>query len=252
MPILNHFITEKIIRPLKKPVWYAVHSLTGIKMQMTTHYHDASMFSASFRVPFNKVKKLLPSTKLLPIELYPGVAEILIQANEFRHIDILYPYNEVAIAIPISYQIESRTTIPFALWYIYLPVSTEDGRWGGVENYGFPKFVAEIKIDNNSNTAQCNLIHEGSKIITLKVKAANTQFQEWAVNNISPKDGHLIYSLFTVKGHRGIDETPGGGSITFGDHPIAKELQSLDMEVTSFRHIYVPKAEAVLSVGREI
>lgn len=173
MPLIYHLISEKIIRPIKKPIWYAIHSLTGIKMQMTTHYHDASMFNASFRVPLDKVKKLLPSTKLLPIELNPGVAEILVQANEFRHIDILFPYNEVVIAIPVSCQIESKTSIPLALWYLYLPVSTEDSRWGGVENYGFPKFVAEIKIDSNTNTPQCHLMHEGSKIMTLKVNAKN-------------------------------------------------------------------------------
>jgi hypothetical protein len=94
-------------------------------------------------------------------------------------------------------------------------------------------------------------MHEGRKIMNLKVNAISTKFQEWEINNISIKNDHLIHSLFTVKGQRGIDETPGGGSITFGDHPIAKELQSLDMEVTSFRHVYIPKAEAILCVGSE-
>jgi hypothetical protein len=45
-------------------------------------------------------------------------------------------------------------------------------------------------------------MQEGSEIMTLKVKEISTKFQEWEFNNISLKDGHLIYSLFTVKGQR--------------------------------------------------
>jgi len=252
MSRVNQFINEAIIRPIKKPVWYAVHSLTGIRMQMTTRFIDCSMFNASFRVPLDKVRTFLPSPKLLPIECYPGVAEILIHANEFRHVDILYPYNEVAIAIPVSYQIGSKTKISSGLWYLHLPVSTEDACWPGVENYGYPKFVAEIEFDYSSDTPLCNLMHKGNKILTIKVKALNTLFQEWESDNITMKDGRLIHSSFCVKGQRGIDETQGGASISFGDHPIAEELQSLLMEFTSFRHSYMPKVEAILSIGREI
>ena len=252
MSRISQLISEGIVRPIKKPVWYTVHALTGIRMQMTTRFLDASMFNASFRVPLDKVRKLVPSPKLLPIECSPGVAEILIGANEFRHVDILYPYNEVAITIPVSYQTGSKTVISSGEWFIHLPVSTEDARWGGVENYGYPKFVAEIKFDFNSNTPQCTLMHKGSKILTIKVKAISTLFQEWKYDNITMKDGRFLHSSFSVKGQRGIDETPGGAFISLGDHPIAEELQSLNMEFTSFRHAYMPKVEAILSVGREI
>ena len=89
------FVTERILRPIKKPVWYVVHAVSGIRMQMPTHYFDASMVNASFRVPIEKVKGLLPCPELVPLECAPEFAEILIAANEFRHMDILYPYNEV-------------------------------------------------------------------------------------------------------------------------------------------------------------
>ena len=252
MARINRIISEFIIRPIKKPVWYAVHSLTGIRMQMTTRILDGSMFSASFRVPFNKAKKLMPSPKISPIEYSPGFAEIIIQANEFRHIDILYPYNEVAVAIPISYHIGSKNSISSGLWYLHLPVSTEDARWGGVENYGFPKFVAEIEFDSNINTQQCTVTHNGGNILTIKAKTIDTQFQEWKYDNITMNDGRLLHSSLSVKGQKGIDETVGGAIISFGDHPIAEELQSLEMGFTSFRHAYMPKIQAILSIAHEI
>lgn len=252
MARINRLISEQIIRPIKKPLWYAVHSLTGIRMQMTTRILDGSMFSASFKVPLDKAKKIMPSEKILPIEYSSGLAEIYILANEFRHIDILYPYNEVAVAIPISYQSGGKNSISSGLWYLHLPVSTEDGRWGGVENYGYPKFVAEIEFDFRSDTKQCTVTHKGSKILTIKAKATGTLFQEWKYDNITMKDGRLLHSSLSVKGQKGIDETPGGASVSFGDHPIAEELQSLKMEFTSFRHAYMPKIQAILSIAREI
>lgn len=221
-------------------------------MQMTTRILEGSMFSASFRVPFDKVKNLMPSPKILPVEYSPGLTEIIIQANEFRHINILYPYNEVAVAIPVSCQTGSKNTVSYGRWYLHLPVSTEDGRWAGVENYGYPKFVAEIVFDFNSDTPQCTVTHKGNKILTIKAKALGTQFQEWKYDNITMKDGRLLHSSLYVKGQKGIDETPGGASISFGEHPIATELQLLEMENTSFRHDYMPTIEAILSIAREI
>jgi len=120
MSRINLLINELIIRPIKKPVWYAVHSLTGMRMQMATRILDGSMFSASFRVPLDKVNQLMPSPKISPIEHSPGLAEILILVNQFRHIDILYPYNEVAVAIPIYYQIGSKNSISSGLWYLHV------------------------------------------------------------------------------------------------------------------------------------
>ncbi|MFO7671721.1 MAG: acetoacetate decarboxylase family protein [Bacteroidales bacterium] len=252
MSRIHQIVAERIIRPLKRPVWYKVHSLTGLRMQMATHIHDAFMFSASFRAPLEKVRERIPSPKLMPIECSPGMTEIIVQANEFRHIDILYPYNEVAISVPVSYQTGSNPTPSSGFWYLHLPVSTEDGRWGGVENYGYPKFVAEIEFDLSSDYPQCTLRHNGNIIFTLKVKALPTLFKEWKYDNITMRDGRLLHSSLSVKGQRGMDEMPGGASISFGDHPIALELQSLKMESRSFRHEYMPEAEAILSVGREI
>ncbi len=50
MSRIHQIVAERIIRPLKRPVWYAVHSLTGLRIQMATHTHDAFMFSSSLRM----------------------------------------------------------------------------------------------------------------------------------------------------------------------------------------------------------
>ena len=46
---LGRALTEAVVRPAKKPIWYAVHALTGKRIQITTRYLDGTMFAASFR-----------------------------------------------------------------------------------------------------------------------------------------------------------------------------------------------------------
>lgn len=145
-PNLNQIVTESVFRPLKKPIWYTVHALTGIRMQMPAYYIDGSMFSASFQAPVDKVQLLLPSSKLSPVECSIGKGEILILTNEFRHIDILYPYNEVAITIPVSYQPGEGIPSLLGMWYLHMPVTTEDARWPGVENLGVSQICCENTI----------------------------------------------------------------------------------------------------------
>lgn len=248
--VFRRVLTETVLRPIKKPIWYAVHALTGIRIQTTAHYLDATMFSASFKAPLDKICRILPSLKLVPAESSPGFATIVIAANDFRHIDILYPYKEVAIMIPIFFKMKREELQSAGLWYMHLPVSTEDARWPGVENYGFPKFVADITID--SDVPECRLTHRGHEILSLRVKKTRTQFEQWELNNVTKRNEEYIYSTFSVEGERGISETKGGGSLSLGNHEIGKELRDLQIDLSSFRHEYVPKADAVLIAGKEV
>jgi hypothetical protein len=156
----------------------------------------------------------------------------------------------VAIAIPAHLDLGHTEPQIHALWYLHLPVSTEDARWGGVENYGFPKFVAEIRI--NSDPPECRLTDEGHGILTLKVRKLEASFQEWAVSNVMMQGGKLIRSTLGIAGQRGMDETAGGGSLSFGDHPMAEKMNQLQVELSSFRHEYCPKVEATLGPGKEL
>jgi hypothetical protein len=246
------FVTERILRPIKKPVWYVVHAVSGIRMQMPTHYFDASMFNASFRVPLEKVKGLLPCPEIVPLECAPEFAEILIAANEFRHMDILYPYNEVDIAIPVSYGPTKNKVVASALWHLHLPVSTEDARWPGVQNYGFPKFVCQIDISHTAVSSQCVLMHEHRKVLSLSVKKVDTTYARWEVRNVTLRSGRVILSVFSAQGQKGVDQSPGGASLSFGDHPIAEQLGALRIESTSFRHECMPKAEGTLGIAQVI
>lgn len=239
-------------RPISQPVWSIIHSLTRIKILSNTHYLDLSMFGARFRAPIDKLSARLPSKVLSPIETSPGIGELMILANDFRRIDLLSPYRELAIAIPVLYHNETTTESFPALWYLYLPVTSKKALWGGVKNFGFPKFIADIKMTNTDRESSCILVEKGSEILTVNVKKSDTAKSEWKLENITKLDGNLIKSTLLLEGQRCIRNISGGASLSLGKHRIANELFEMGIELQSSSIEYVPQAQAILKNTREV
>jgi hypothetical protein len=240
-------IRNTVYRVVNKPVFYSVYRLTGIRLQSEVLYHDFSLMGAVFNIPAPLAKKILPSNKLIPVERAGGVADINLYGLEYRWMDILLPYNEFAICIPVVYKADKEAEELSGYYYIYLPVTTEDSRWGGVENLGLPKFLADISFEDTSKSRSCTLKADGKEIITLKVNKLPTQLQSWEFNNFGIRDRKLVRNMFNVHGQRGISDATGGAQYTLGDHPIAEKLRALEISQVSVQNEYVPQAQAVLS-----
>jgi len=240
-------LKNAVVKRIKKPVFYSVYRLTGIRLQHEVHYSDLSMIGAVFNISAPAVKGILPSTKLLPVERAKGVTDIHFVALEYRSIDIVFPYNEFAICIPVIYKINKQSRELQGYYYLYLPVTTEDARWGGVENLGLPKFVAEISFIDTDEIRSCTLNVAGKEVITLKVNKLPTASKSWEFTNFGIRDKKLVKNLFQVRGQGGTSTTAGGATYTLGDHPISENLLALEIGQISVRHDYVPQAQAVLT-----
>jgi len=240
-------IKNAIVKSIKKPVFYSLYKLTGIRLQLDVHYSDLSMIGAVFNISSYAARDILPSNNLLPVERTNGITEIKFTALEYRSIDILFPYNEFAITIPVIYKQNEQSKEQHGYYYLYLPVTTEDARWGGVENLGFPKFVAKISFSETDKVRSCILEADGKEIITLKVNKLPTELKSWEFNNFGVRDGKLLKNTFKMHGQGGISTAVGGVTFSLGNHPIAEKLQALDIGQTSIQYEYVPKAQAVLS-----
>lgn len=240
-------IRNAVVKRIRKPVWYFVYRLTGVRLQTPTRYLDLSMIGARFTVPALKAKGVLPSNKLTPIERTPGIAELDLLAWEYRRVDILFPYNGFAIFIPVVYNRNDKAQELPGYYFLYLPVTTEDARWGGVEIYGFPKFLAEIGFEDTAESRSCRLRAKGKNIIILEVKKLTIQSQSWDICCLTVKGRELVRSIFQVQGQRGSSDAPGGATFTLGDHPIAEELRALGIDQTSFQHEYLPQGQALFS-----
>ena len=108
---------------------------TGVRIGLPRRYYDWSGILAHFPVPAAAVRKLLPTNKLKPAQLVPGIAMLSLMAIEYRKIADVPPYNEFAIMVPVLY--EPTVNIPglplvlphwfkrFGLYVHHMPVTTQ-------------------------------------------------------------------------------------------------------------------------------
>lgn len=80
---------------------------------------------------------------------------MVFSAYEYRKTDA-DPYNEVSIAIMATFQQRQIPGVTLAVqamrhrftsYVWHLPVTTERARVGGVELFGYPKFIADISFE---------------------------------------------------------------------------------------------------------
>ncbi|MGD8465362.1 MAG: acetoacetate decarboxylase family protein [Anaerolineae bacterium] len=243
-------IWSRFVRATKKPVWYAVHRLTGKRMGMPVHYLDMTLASGVFRLDAEQAAQLVSKERFVPSIAEDGLARCHVSALEYRNIDILYPYNELAITIPGRMRgVDRETELEY---YLHLPVTTEDARWPGVEVFGFPKFLAAIDFQQSEGEIICSLGLAGQEVLRLQVSKGETTEDEWEVANLTFLQGEPVLSTFRGYGQRHASDVPGGAKLHLGAHEMAQELGAAGLELTSVAHTYCPEMRALLSTPTKL
>jgi len=183
-------------------------------------------------------------------------------AFEYRRTDI-DPYNEFSISIPITFR---KMSIPvlsvlgmaarryFTAYVWQLPVTTERARRGGVDMYGYPKFLADITFRKEGGMLACDLSEGGASILTLKGKLLKTRKEK--VNRFktfSMKDGvPLVANVYMNPIEFGLSVLPGAASLTLGGHRISQQLRELNLSASPIFFQYMPIMEAILYGPRNL
>jgi hypothetical protein len=220
--------------------------VAGRRVQFPVRYYEATTMGATFVAPLDRVQRVLPSSKLEPVQPAPGMALVYLGAYAYRRIEGLAPYNEFGVLVPCTYK-ESVDApgLPGSFFY-HLPVTTEEARLGGVEIYGFPKFVAEIGFEDGEQACHCRVSEGGQEIITLQVNKLPTAPQTSESYCYTLKDGQLVRTRVQSQGEAGASEVGGGAWFALGDHPVAEQIRALAIRETSVGHRYAPKVQMLL------
>jgi hypothetical protein len=234
---------------------------TGLRVQLPIRFLDWSAIIGGFTAPADRLQELLPSKRLKPALLTPGRGVIALGAFEYRELVDLPGYNEVIISIPVLY--EPTVNIPglpllapqwfktYGLYVHHMPVTNEVARDGGIEVWGYPKFLAEITFEETGESLRCRLRAEGKDIIALEGEKLDTRPRSLVWPNYTVKGDELLKTPVQVQGEMGISMLRGGVTYTLGDHPIADELRSLDVSEKAVQYIYAPQAQSLLHPGEE-
>ncbi|MBC8434344.1 MAG: acetoacetate decarboxylase family protein [Desulfobacterales bacterium] len=226
-------------------------------------YYDNTAFTAIYTASTAKVRNLLPKSQMNPVELMPGKCLVSFTAFEYRETDI-DPYNEFSVAFLITY---NKPQIPgiTAGWqmmrrhfhaYVWkLPVTTEIARYGGVELYGYPKFIADIDFIPEESSISCELSEGGNHILTLKGKVLPTgrgkvtRYTTYSVLEDIP----LVANVFINPVEHVEVRDKAAATLELGpEHDIANALREIDLSPAPITYQYSPKTEAILFGGRNL
>jgi hypothetical protein len=201
-------------------------------------FYDAMTFGGSFVASTDRVRELLPSGRLNPYRISPGSCVVHIAVNRFRDSDI-GPYDEVLVGVPITLD---RKTPLFTgsirrlpgdrMMYVHtLPVTTEIARDLGVEFAGFPKYLADIDIEETDTSIACTFTLEDQHVMTIQGKKPETEPTPRSRTVIfTHRKGCILRSGFVAsEAERGSSRNPADFTLELGDHSLAGEIRELKL-----------------------
>ncbi len=234
----------------------------GRKGMLPVFYYDNSSMSAIYTAKTSEARKLLPLKEMNPVEFLPGRCLVAFTAFEYRKTDI-DPYNEFSIAFLISYnraQIPGLTALKgllantFSAYVWQLPVTTEIARIGGVELFGYPKFLAGIKFNQGKEWRECELSEGNRKILNFRGKvlpgspAKVTRYVTYSVLDRIPLAANIYTNPLEFKQSISGDDA----AVELGDHQIAETLKQIGLSKKPLVYQFSPLTEVILFGGRNL
>lgn len=242
--------------------WDMMTKDLSLEGKLPVFYYDNTSMTAIYTAATDKVRRLLPLPDMHPVEAMVGRALVAFTAFEYRRTDI-DPYNEFSISFPITFRKKAIPGITvlgmmarryFTAYVWQLPVTTERARKGGVEMYGYPKFLADINFSSENDALTCKLSDGGKNILTLKGQKLKTSVEK--VNRFktfSVKDGvPLAANVYMNPIEFGKSMSGKAAELTLGNHDIAKKLQEINLSPKPLFFQYMPVMEAILYGPRNL
>ena len=235
----------------------------GTTRRLPYLYYDVLAIAAVYTASANRVRRLLPHADLLPIELVPGRCLVAFAGFEYRKTSGT-PYNEFNISFLVSHR---RRPIPLVTLaralasrvypsYVWqLPVTTEHARAGGVDLFGYPKFIADIQFFQDTNRVECTLADAGSEILRMTGRRLPTKrgkpirYLSYAIER-----DVLLSANFVLAPHEfGESRRKSDLVLQIGtDHAICQALHGIRLSKHPLIYQFCPRGEMILFPGRNV
>jgi hypothetical protein len=123
----------------------------------------------------------------------------------------------------------------FSVYIHHLPVTTEMARKVGVHFFNYPKFLAEITIQDQDEKLEVTLREEDELILKMNAKklplnqSAKTEFHTYSI-----KDNVVMHTLIEGSAPRyGLKMLGNKAELELGNHWISQEIAELNLSKTS-------------------
>jgi len=235
--------------------------ITGGTCEVPILYRDVFAAIGVFTAPTLKLKELLPTSKLVPAEMYPGKGLLGFLAADYRDTSIGH-YKEFIIMVPVRYRprfnpplfpvLRMSASLSFEVFIWQLPLTSEVGLHAGIDIWGFPKFLADIDFSEDEDTVSCSLSEEGEEILTLEVKKNPARMKTYFDYTIfSVKERELLRTHVNgISSNLGRSFRPGRAHLTLGEHALSRRIREI-APGRSVQTLYIPRGQMVLPEAEE-
>jgi len=227
--------------------------VAGRALTFPIEVREASSWAAQFVVPTNAARAIIAPTELEPAEHIPGRTMATIVFVHYEDSD-LDTYDEVGIAFVVRAHdappVNPLTkTLEFArqqlcVYIHHLPVNQAFTLEAGRALWGYPKFMADIRIDEHPGRTTCSLRADDQMILGLTVRDAGPI--------PLPARTFPTYTFLAGTLRKAAWEMPnthvrariGGARLVLGTHPIADELRGLGLPKRALMTQVIPRMRA--------
>jgi hypothetical protein len=222
-------------------------------------YYRDDAFVLFFSADRRAVEATFPSRRLHAIPVSRG--RVLLAIAAFNYIDTsIGPYGEVAVAVPVVYgRFPPLPLLPallessypgFGALILHLPVTNRLARDAGRGQWGFTKFVADMRFEISPERLACELGEDGAHILTAEVsRGGRFASERRPLVTYSVRDGQLLRTVIPQRGGYRWKLLPASAHLELGTHPLATQLRQLKLSRRPIMQRYFVERSAILPVG---
>lgn len=247
---------------LPEPASPRSYEIQGRKIEFPVVVRHATAGSATYLVPSDAARRLLPVSDFEVAEVLPGRALCSLAIIDYKDND-LGDYNEVSIALFVRPRGE-RAGIPYfgtmldmvrsrlGTFIIHLPVDQAFTCEAGSVIWGFPKTVQQIDFDTQADRATCRLVYEGQHALTLSLpRGGNKTLAESTLKGFTLIQGVAHTNEFRSRAE-GFGVRMGGADLELGTGIIADQLRSLGLPRRAIMTTWMEKMSATFGPSRKL
>jgi hypothetical protein len=203
------------------------------EIDLPIQYRDGSLLLLMYRVDAARAASVLPDA-LEPMLVF-GKAVVVVAAFEYRDTSI-GPYGELGIGVQtqktgtspslVTYLRNPRLQDQQGLWVVNLPVTTEAARAGGVDIWGYPKYVTTMETVFQPDSVRFKL---GSELEIQMKSGMGVSMKATPFVTFTKKDGRFLRTITEL--HSSM-KFGGAGSVRIerlGDGPTTATLDKLGL-----------------------
>lgn len=214
-------------------------TIEGKELGYPTQFHDGSAAMSVFSVPSKIANEIIADSDFEVVEIAPARTALSLICVHYTDTDC-GSYEEIAFAFFVK-KYGGDWQLPYLgpLWDLltgkiashtwYLPVTTSLAEQCGIQMWGYPKTIEDIRFNIQNGRAEFALHKSGEDILRFSVKAQGIMNPKplaapvYSVMDGKPYVGYLTQKFSGVGHHR------SGIELVLGDHPIVEPLKRLGL-----------------------